>query len=173
MGRLRTILLVVLAGALLAPATAAPSGTAEAASLDVGVLVGINAIRVQHELAPLTLSAALSDAAQAHSADMVANGYFSHDSLDGAPFWQRIERYYPVASSRSWSVGENLLWTSGTSVAPGAVVADWMASPPHRENILNPGWRQIGIGAASSPDAPGTYGGRPVIVVTTDFGARG
>lgn len=172
MGRLRTILLLAAVGALLAPAGAAPSEASSATSLDSGVLLGINQIRTEHDLAPLTLSSALSAAAQAHSADMVANGYFSHSSRNGTPFWQRIEDYYPMGHFHYWSVGENLLWSSGTTVAPRAVVSEWMASPPHRENILNPGWRQVGIGAASSPDAPGTFDGRAVTVVTTDFGSR-
>jgi uncharacterized protein YkwD len=51
-------------------------------------------------------------------------------------------------------------------------MAAWMASPEHRANILFAGWRQIGIAAVSSPDAPGTYNGMPVTVITTDFGVR-
>jgi uncharacterized protein YkwD len=48
----------------------------------------------------------------------------------------------------------------------------WMASPPHRANILNPNWREIGIASASRADAPGAYDDLNVTVVTTDFGVR-
>jgi uncharacterized protein YkwD len=48
----------------------------------------------------------------------------------------------------------------------------WMASPGHRENILTPSWRQIGIAVAFEPDAPGVFGGHSATLVTTDFGVR-
>jgi hypothetical protein len=47
-----------------------------------------------------------------------------------------------------------------------------MADPGHRANILSPTWRQIGISAESSSDAPGIFGGEAVTVITTDFGSR-
>ena len=59
-----------------------------------------------------------------------------------------------------------------TRRAPSAV-GEWMASPPHRQNILAPEWREIGIGAVHFASAPGAYGGRSVTIVTADFGARG
>jgi uncharacterized protein YkwD len=162
---------LILVGALLAPAAAVASGSSQTASLDTGVLVQLNAIRVEHGLVPLTLSPELTAAAQAHSSEMVARGYFAHPSANGTPFWKRIQAYY-AQTDGSWSVGENLLWSSG-DIGATAGMAAWMASPPHRENILDPSWRQIGIAAVVSADAPGTYGGQPVTVITTDFGVRG
>jgi uncharacterized protein YkwD len=47
-----------------------------------------------------------------------------------------------------------------------------MHSPEHRANILKPEWREIGVSAVHLDTAPGTYGGRPVTIVTTDFGVR-
>jgi uncharacterized protein YkwD len=47
-----------------------------------------------------------------------------------------------------------------------------MASPEHRDNILTPRWREIGISALHVPAAPGTYHGQEVTVITTDFGVR-
>ena len=47
-----------------------------------------------------------------------------------------------------------------------------MRSPEHRANILNPNWREIGIAAVHSDGAPGTFGGLPVTIITTDFGVR-
>jgi uncharacterized protein YkwD len=173
-GRLRTVLLVLATAGVLAPSGAAPAGAAQAVqttSLDSGVLVGINRIRVDHDLAPLTMSSGLSQAAQAHSFDMVARGYFGHSSANGTPFWKRIQAYYPIGPYHSWSVGENLLWSPGT-IGAGAALAEWMASPEHRANILDPGYRQVGIGVASAPHAPGTFDGDAVTVITTDFGAR-
>ena len=160
---------------LPSPATAeGKSGTAatsQAAAVDLGVLEDLNRVRVEHGLAPLTLSSSLGNAALAHTQEMLADGYFGHNSADGQPFWKRIEAFYPQGSFDYWSVGENLYWASGTVTAAAGMKA-WMASPPHRANILDPNWRQIGIATVSSGDAPGTFDGLAVTLITTDFGVR-
>jgi uncharacterized protein YkwD len=178
-GRLALVFAVLAVAAssivfLASPASAAGNHAAaksEAAAVDDGVLVDLNRIRAEHGLKPLTLSPSLNKAAMAHTQEMVAKGYFAHNSADGQAFWKRIEGFYPQGSFGYWSVGENLYWTSGTTTAAAGMKA-WMASPPHRENILNPSWRQIGIATLSSSDAPGTFDGMPVTLITTDFGAR-
>ena len=87
-------------------------------------------------------------------------------------FWKRIERWYvPPQGGGSWTVGENLLWSTPRVDASQALVA-WMKSPEHRANILSPDWREIGIAAVHVTNASGVYGGRPVTIITTDFGAR-
>ena len=50
--------------------------------------------------------------------------------------------------------------------SPEAVVAGWMASPGHRENLLSSQYREIGIGMAVGGGRYGTFW-------TQDFGARG
>jgi uncharacterized protein YkwD len=97
-------------------------------------------------------------------------GYFEHESFNGAPFWKRIERYYP-ASRGYWSVGENIFWESPDTTGASAV-HEWMTSAPHRQNILAREWREIGIAAAQFDSAPGAFGGRSVTIVTADFGVR-
>jgi uncharacterized protein YkwD len=47
-----------------------------------------------------------------------------------------------------------------------------MDSPEHRANILTPRWREIGISAVHVAAAPGTFQGREVTIITTDFGVR-
>jgi uncharacterized protein YkwD len=47
-----------------------------------------------------------------------------------------------------------------------------MGSPGHRKNILTRDWREIGASAVTVHAAPGVYGGRDVVIVTTDFGVR-
>jgi uncharacterized protein YkwD len=160
------------AATLAAPASPAPRGSAATlATLDAGVLVQLNRIRADHGLAPLRLDASLTRAAAAHTSEMLAAGYFSHDSSDGSPFSARVRRYYGPAGHAFWSAGENILWSSGSIDATGAV-AMWMASPGHRANILSPQWRDVGIAALAEPDAPGTFGGAAVTLITTDFGVR-
>jgi uncharacterized protein YkwD len=161
--------------ALLAVATSATARTtqrnAKLSALEAGVLTDINSFRQQHGLMPLRISRSLSAAARQHSVEMAARGYFSHSSANGTSFDKRIARYYPVGHSRFWSVGENLLWSSPGIDASGALQM-WENSPPHRENLLTTRWREIGISAVHVASAPGTFGGRPVTIVTTDFGVR-
>jgi uncharacterized protein YkwD len=140
-------------------------------SLNVGVLTQLNIIRAQYQLAPLQINDGLTAAATQHSTQMATDGYFAHNSVDGAAFWKRLLKYYPRVGSGTWSVGENLLWTSGTP-NPQQALALWMASPDHRANILNPNWRNIGISSISKPAAPGTYDGLNIVLITTDFGKR-
>jgi uncharacterized protein YkwD len=167
----------VLAAALAAflPAQAAPTTVVAAspslASLQAGVLVDLNQIRIAHGLVPLTINPELSAAAAQHTGEMLSDGYFAHNSFDGTLFWRRIERFYPSTHYEYWSVGENLLWSGGPIDARQAL-AMWMASPEHRANILTRRWREIGIAAESEIHAPGVYDGYNVTVVATDFGAR-
>jgi uncharacterized protein YkwD len=66
-----------------------------------------------------------------------------------------------------YSVGENLAWvTSGAT--PRQVLKLWLASPAHRANLLNAGFRDTGI-ARRLVTLPGA--GR-VEVWVEDFGAR-
>ncbi|MDX6466938.1 MAG: hypothetical protein QOI27_1978 [Gaiellaceae bacterium] len=167
------VALVALLGALAAPA--AHSGQAAnrvgLSSLESGVLSDLNRIRVQHGLQPVKLSARLTASAAQHSEEMGADGYFEHNSQDGTEFWKRIDRFYGQNGYGYWSVGENLLWSS-PNVDPAGALQLWMNSPEHRANILSPRWREIGISAVHFATAPGTYKGREVTIITTDFGVR-
>jgi uncharacterized protein YkwD len=147
------------------------SAKSASAAVDIGVLEDLNQIRAAHHLVPLTLSPNLSAAASLHSREMLANGFFEHNSGNGQVFWKRIKAFYPEGRFSYWSVGENLFWTTGSASAAGSMKA-WMASPEHRANILNPVWRQIGISSITSADAPGTFGNTDATVITTDFGVR-
>jgi uncharacterized protein YkwD len=158
-----------------AVSTAAPAAQAVPLALDAAmaasILQEINATRRAHGLAPVRLSAGLSAAAAVHTREMLAGGYFGHQSADGSPFWERVKRFYRPAGFRSWSVGENLVWATPDMTAQDALDW-WMQSPEHRANLLDRGWREIGLAAARSPDAAGVYGHLPVTVVTADFGVR-
>jgi uncharacterized protein YkwD len=177
---LRRIVAPALAAVAVASAVAAPAGarsndrvqTASAMRvLESQVLVDVNRVRAEHGLRPLRLSSKLAAAAAQHSREMGRRGYFSHESANGQAFWRRIESFYPSSGYRSWSVGENLLWSSPDVDAPGAVKM-WMHSPEHRANLLSPDWREVGLSAIHVDSAPGTYHGLGVTIVTADFGAR-
>jgi uncharacterized protein YkwD len=88
--------------------------------------------------APLTLDPLLAEAALEHSQDMAAHGYMDHTAPDGSTPAERVSRTGYV-----WSeVGENL--ASGDSTAEG-VVAGWLQSPRHCENLMGSQFRHMGI----------------------------
>ena len=161
----------VAAAVSLAPARATTGGDSAMRSLESGVLAQVNGLRRSHGLVPLRLSPKLSLAARQHSTEMASRGYFSHDSFDGSHFDRRIARFYPMGSRRYWSVGENLLWSS-PDVDASRALQMWLDSPHHRANLLTARWREIGISAVHATSAPGTYGGREVTIITSDFGVR-
>ena len=168
-----TLVCIVGAAATLAlPAVAAaPAEVRAETALQQSILVEINAVRKAHKLAPLRLSAGLTRAAEGHSLAMARLGFFSHSSRDGTVFWKRIARSYPARGYATWTVGENLLWSS--SQLDGArAVRMWLNSPPHRKVLLSARWRELGISAVRADAAPGAFGGSDVTVVTADFGLR-
>jgi uncharacterized protein YkwD len=170
----RTALLACCAALLvaaLAPVVhSAPGSRSTATALESDVLAELNAVRARNGLKPLKVSTSLTAAARQHTFEMFDDGYFQHESANGEPFWQRVERFYPQGK-RYWLVGENLLCSSATMTAEKAVEV-WMGSAGHRKNILSRTWREIGIAAVESPTSNGAYGGGPVTIITTDFGVR-
>ena len=176
MGRVPRVvaLLAALAVVVVAPSSSSArlGGTqSRSARLQVALLAQINSFRAAHGLSRLRLSSGLRAAAGAHSAQMARLGYFSHNSANGQSFSQRLARVYTARGFRFWTVGENLVW-GGPDIAAGRAFQLWLGSPPHRANLLNPRWREIGLGAVHATSAPGVYGGRAATVVTADFGAR-
>jgi uncharacterized protein YkwD len=168
-------LAVVLATVLVTAPTAAPAQSANVerrAPLEVAVVKVLNRVRADAGLRPLRSSPSLRTAARGHSVAMLELGFFSHESADGTAFSERIRRHYTNRGWRTWSVGEALLASAGTTLEPDAIVEAWLESPPHRAIILSPTWRDAGIGALFAPDAPKEFGGSATIVVTADFGLR-
>lgn len=125
----------------------------------------LNRVRARHGQPPLRLNRKLSRAARRHSRDMVRHRYFAHDSRNGRSPFDRMRATRYVPRNASWWLGENIGWGSGSLSQPAAMVRAWMHSPPHRANILNRRFRDIGIGIVIG--AP--VGGRGA-TYTTDFG---
>jgi uncharacterized protein YkwD len=89
---------------------------------------------------------------------MAQHHMLSHTSSSGVSWITRI-RYYGFRGS--W-IGENL----GVGlVKPYTMLQMWLASPPHRANLLSPHFRSAGIGVVM-----GTWAGHLAIYVTNDFG---
>ena len=139
--------------------------------LERQIFVQLNLVRAERGLQPLRVVPGLRVAAVAHSRSMLAIGFFDHASADGTSFDRRLRRHYPDRGWSRWSVGETLLSTSATLDAR-QIVGEWLESKPHREVILSPTWRDVGVGARYAAAAPQEFGGAPTTVATADFGLR-
>jgi uncharacterized protein YkwD len=179
--RLAVVVLAVVAGSLLAAPTAVAEQACPAANATPAnatkreivraTLCGLNRERAHHGLRVLKLDKRLSRAARRHARDMARRNYFSHDTLGGGSFVDRIRAEGYLRGAHSWVVGENLAWGSRGFSRPRVIMRMWMNSPGHRANILNASFREIGIGVAY--DAPVAHGGKPAGTYATDFGYRG
>lgn len=115
----------------------------------------INSVRSEHQLPRLSVDRRLLRAARSHSRDMLRRQYFSHGD-----FGARIMRF----GARGHIFAENLVWGSGVMSASTAV-AQWLASPPHRANLLDGDLRRVGVATPV-----GSFSGfSPATVVTADF----
>jgi uncharacterized protein YkwD len=172
---LRALLSIAVLVAALVPAVALGADTpsvSPADRLEATVLDELNLVRLEHGLNQLRLNPRLTAAADQHSLEMVNSGYFGHESADGSHFARRIKAFYrPRTAHRPWTVGENLIWQARRLTARAAVTS-WLASPGHRENLLEPAFREVGIAAVHALGAPGVFGKQSVVVLTVDFGAR-
>ena len=173
---LRGASIVAVLVALAVPLGAAGGTDAHATaqrepSLESLVFQKINELRAGHGLPRLSASDRLTQAAVGHSRSMVVNGFFAHESKNGAPFWRRLKAVYTPRTS-AWTVGENLAMFGGARPDAGAIVSSWMASPPHRANLLSRRFSQAGIAVLHDPAAAGVFGGLSTWVVTLDIGTR-
>ena len=99
---------------------------------------------------------------------MAKRKFFEHRTPDGVQADARIVRqgYPPIL------VGENLAWGETVKSTPAVIVSLWMKSPGHRANVLEPGYREIGIGLAyEAPEAQPVA--KQAAIYTTTFGAGG
>jgi uncharacterized protein YkwD len=133
----------------------------------------INRERAAHGERALRPNKRLRRAAQAHSASMAFGDYFEHDGAGGPGGGTPLARLrgagYISSSRVGYEVGENIAWGTLYLATPRAIVASWMASPGHRANILDPRYRETGIGVA--PRAPSSLAhGQPGAIYTQDFG---
>ena len=171
------VLGAALAAALVlaAPAAADPGcpgadsvvGAQDASALAGPTLCLLNAERRAAGLRPVAGQQNLAVAAARFSAEMVRERFFEHRAPGGPDLTGRLTlARYLGRSTTPWIVGENLAWARGPSATPRGIVAAWMASPGHRSNILEPDYRDIGIGVVAG--TPGDAGNG--VTVTTDFG---
>jgi uncharacterized protein YkwD len=108
----------------------------------------------------LRWSTTLSVTANRHSADMATRDYFSHYTPSGVSPFTRMR----AAGYNYRAAGENI--AAGRSLAmPRAVVQAWLRSPGHCQVIMNPKYRELGVGRVEGP-------GRWHVYWTQNFGSR-
>jgi uncharacterized protein YkwD len=130
----------------------------------------LNRKREAHGLRGLRKSGRLRKAAQRHTNHMQDHRCFEHECPGEPSVLSRLKRVrYIVPGLLRWSYGENIAYGGSHLGTPKAIVRAWMRSPGHRHNILNPGFRHLGIGFShGTPKKPSASGS----TFTTDFGMR-
>lgn len=98
---------------------------------------------------PVRWNDALAEASRLHAEDMARNNYFSHGGHDGSSPEQRVER----AGYKFRATGENI---AAGQTNPEDAVADWIKSPDHCANLMNPAFTEMG--SAYAVDSASTMG---------------
>ena len=102
----------------------------------VEVLNLVNAERANLGIAPLRLADDLQEEAEIRAQEIVE--VFSHTRPDGSDC-------FTVMKNRGRTCGENI---AAGHASASETVEQWMDSEGHRENILNPAFRELGVGYA-------------------------
>lgn len=115
------------------------------------ILQAVNNERSIRNLVILNTNNPLTLAAQSKSDDMIARKYFAHVDPDGHYIWDKIvaDGYTPYTQ-----LGENLAIEFYDT---DSLMAAWMNSPEHRANILQPGFRDQGMGVGFGDVQQGQY----------------
>lgn len=122
-------------------------------ALEERMLALVNRERARDGLPPLVMDESLRRTARLHSKDMLARGYFAHDTPEGRTPFRRMR----AGGARFRSAGENLAFAMTLEMAHEGL----MNSPDHRENILTSEFHRVGISAVKA--------GARGIMFTQDF----
>src|SRR3954447_10637298 len=153
----------------------APAGTCGPADAQLGIdeqtaqltmLCLTNYARQHAGLSPLSLNATLTTAGAAKLHADVSCGVFSHEPC-GQPFDTVFAPY--TAGASAFQIGENIAWGTGSFGTPRSIMDAWLNSTGHRENILTPNFKELGIGYLSNQAFQGTVG---AVLWSQQFGTR-
>jgi uncharacterized protein YkwD len=144
-----SIVFVALAQVSFAQASSAQKPFYARNSNEIRIFSLINRERAKTGLGELLWDDRLADLARRYSEKMAHDRVFEHIDSDGNDVVARARQ----SNIRGWSkIGENLFMCDPTDDFTGLSVRGWMKSPTHRENILDPVWRDTGIGIAVASD---------------------
>jgi len=123
------------------------------------LLQSTNKVRIGRGLSELQLNSILSEAAAKKAQDMFANGYWAHTSPTGKTPWEFITGSGYVYSIAGENLAKNFMTSQG-------VVDAWMASPTHKDNLVKPGYKDVGFAIVN-----GVLNGEETTLVVQMFGA--
>lgn len=109
-------------------------------------------------LKPLVYNEKLADAARRKAANMFSENYWSHNSPSGKSPWV----WFKDAGYTYLFAGENLAKDFGDT---SRLMSAWMASPTHKENIVNSKYSELGVAVV-----PGSLQGNETVLVVQLFG---
>lgn len=117
-----------------------------------------NLEREKNNLPLLSENPRLNQAAEEKAKNMFEENYWAHYSPSGKDPWGFIQR----AGYKFSYAGENLARNFQNS---DEVVSAWMASPTHKENIINRNYKDLGIAVMN-----GVLNGEETTLVVQEFG---
>lgn len=128
-----------------------------------------NQARTSRGLKALCVHPDLTQAARAHSQEMLEKDYMEHNSFNGESVKHRLERFgYTFDGYSFYLYGENIACGCGSRGSPDSIFKGWMNSKGHKSNILKEKYRQVGVGVRT-----GTYKTcNSAATYTVDFGVR-
>jgi uncharacterized protein YkwD len=92
---------------------------------------------------PLAWNNQLEIAAIGHAQDMANHNYFSHTGIDGRNMGDRIgSAGYTYKDYKSFMIGENI---AQGQLSIAEVMQGWIKSPGHCKNLMNPGFKEVGV----------------------------
>jgi uncharacterized protein YkwD len=144
-------------------------GTIKLTNAEGRVLKLHNQTRTARGLRALCVHPALTEAARAHSQEMLEKDYMEHNSFNGESVKHRLERFgYNFSGYSYYWYGENIACGCGSRDSPDSIFKGWMRSRGHRSNILHKKYREVGVGVRG-----GTYRTcNNATTYTVDFAAR-
>jgi uncharacterized protein YkwD len=120
---------------------------AELSDLEQDMLEAINAERAAEGLPALTVDPVLTELARGHAQDMIDRNYFSHVTLEGLTYRDRLKER---GIELNW-VGENFYADSCSEEDIVECTMNWlMGDPPHKANIMHKHFELVGIGMVKS-----------------------
>lgn len=121
------------------------------------VLILTNNSRIEAKRVPLKLSTTLSQIAQEKAEDMARRDYLEHLNPEGQKIYTKLR----AINYKYRLAGENL---ARGFESMQRLHNSWMSSPTHKKNIVEPRFREIGIGIAT-----GTHNGTVTTYVVQLF----
>jgi len=124
--------------------------------LATDIEAGINQYRISQGVAPLNSEVpSLDQAAQSRADQMCAENDWSHNKG-----WELLSPYYNYSYA-----GENLYYGYLQKDQAADAVADWIASPTHRANMVDSEYIEMGVAVKACPG----FQGEPTAVIVTNY----